>query len=373
MPSRRINGSADIAPGGIRTHGLLVDNEASTPGCSARALIRDRSSRFDSSRCDGPGGIRTLSISRSEREWSSGCLPGLERTDQSGGWNRTSVLRVQGAASRPAATTPEWAGFRSSFGEEDSNLHGPASKAGGLPISRSPSRVSAPCESRTRVSGLRDRCLAARPMTQRKGRESNPQGSSLARFRIECRRPSACPSVQAPGAGIEPAGSSLTMRRMNQLMLPRYRHNPVGAAGFEPAISCSQGRRNTRLSHAPIDSLRSAQRESNPHIRHGEAVGSRYIMGTFANAELSKRERERSDVLPGILADSDSGPLTPEVCFIVARLLRSHPAAHNRLDAGGPREVRGKPADFPRARAHPADPLLATPGAGTIGVHPATR
>ena len=32
----------------------------------------------------------------------------------------------------------------------------------------------------------------------------------------------------------------------------------------------------------------SAQRESNPHVRHGEAVGYRYIMGTFAVPELSK-------------------------------------------------------------------------------------
>jgi hypothetical protein len=51
----------------------------------------------------------------------------------SGGWNRTSGLRVQSAASRPAATAPE-------FGKEDSNLHAPASKAGGLPLADSRER-----------------------------------------------------------------------------------------------------------------------------------------------------------------------------------------------------------------------------------------
>ena len=35
----------------------------------------------------------------------------------------------------------------------------------------------------------------------------------------------------------------------------------------------------------------SAQRESNPHVRHGKAVGYRYIMGTDAEAELSKIPR----------------------------------------------------------------------------------
>lgn len=58
---------------------------------------------------DGPGGIRTLSISRSEREWSAGCLPGRSlqlQEPNTGGWNRTSGLHVQSVASRPTATAP---------------------------------------------------------------------------------------------------------------------------------------------------------------------------------------------------------------------------------------------------------------------------
>ena len=61
-------------------------------------------------------------------------------------------------------------------------------------------------------------------------------------------------------------------------------------AGFEPAISCSQGRRisqaflHPELPRAPA----SAQRESNPHVRHGKAVGYRYIMGTTCRHRIVK-------------------------------------------------------------------------------------
>ena len=71
-------------------------------------------------------------------------------------------------------------------------------------------------------------------------------------------------------------------------------------AGFEPAISCSQGRRigqaflHPESSRSPI----SAQRESNPHVRHGEAVGYRYIMGTIAVPELSKSREHQVGLEP---------------------------------------------------------------------------
>ena len=63
----------------------------------------------------------------------------------------------------------------------------------------------------------------------------------------------------------------------------------VGMAGFEPAISCSQGRRISQAFPHPESprSPISAQRESNPHVRHGKAVGYRYIMGTITVAGLS--------------------------------------------------------------------------------------
>ena len=62
-------------------------------------------------------------------------------------------------------------------------------------------------------------------------------------------------------------------------------------AGFEPALSCSRSRRIGQAFPHPgsLPSPTSAQRESNPHVRHGKAVGYRYIMGTIAVPELSKR------------------------------------------------------------------------------------
>ena len=60
----------------------------------------------------------------------------------------------------------------------------------------------------------------------------------------------------------------------------------VRVAGFEPAVSGFRRRRNSRLSHTLI--AKSTQRESNPHIRHGKAAGSRYIMGAKNRTKLSK-------------------------------------------------------------------------------------
>ena len=69
-------------------------------------------------------------------------------------------------------------------------------------------------------------------------------------------------------------GSRLTDAR-NYQQLPL--RNRVGAVGFEPTISCFRSRRNCQA--FPYAETKSAQRESNPHIRHGKAVGCRYIMG----------------------------------------------------------------------------------------------
>ena len=81
---------------------------------------------------------------------------------------------------------------------------------------------------------------------------------------------------------------------------PESSRPTVGMAGFEPAISCSQGRRigQAFLHPGSSRSPTSAQRESNPHVRHGEAVGYRYIMGTFAVPGLSKIESTGWDSNP---------------------------------------------------------------------------
>ena len=44
--------------------------------------------------------------------------------------------------------------------------------------------------------------------------------------------------------------------------------------------------------------LKSAQRELNPHFRHGKATGCRYIMGALWCAELSKIQEHRERLEP---------------------------------------------------------------------------
>ena len=72
---------------GIRTHDLLRDRQASTPGCSTRAYS------FSS----GSGGGRTHSIPGSKPRWSAGCLP--SRSAQSG--SRTRKHSGLGRAALP--------------------------------------------------------------------------------------------------------------------------------------------------------------------------------------------------------------------------------------------------------------------------------
>jgi hypothetical protein len=64
-------------------------------------------------------------------------------------------------------------------------------------------------------------------------------------------------------------------------------------AGFEPALSCSRSRRIGQAFPHPesFRSPTSAQRESNPHVRHGKAVGCRYIMGTVTVPRIVKEPR----------------------------------------------------------------------------------
>lgn len=70
-------------------------------------------------------------------------------------------------------------------------------------------------------------------VAQRKGRESNPQGSALVRVVAGCRRQSACPSIR------------------------------VGTAGFEPAFSCVRGTRPLQAGPRPEIGSR-ASRTSDP-------------------------------------------------------------------------------------------------------------
>lgn len=108
--------------------------------------------------------------------------------------------------------------------------------------------------------------------------------------------------VSAAGAGLDPA-SRRSERRILPLNDPAERfgcrsskvsspavgckRTAKGRAGLEPARgcltgTCSAAELSTRFSRTAREDVRfvgSAQRESNPHIRHGKATGCRYIMG----------------------------------------------------------------------------------------------
>ena len=107
--------------------------------------------------------------------------------------------------------------------------------------------------------------------------------------------PLADPRSKECPAGVEPASPG--WKPGTSAARPRaHRITSVRTVGFEPTISCSRGTRNTRLSYIlnlfaargkvpkPLEELcvsqdsglprrKSAQRESNPHIRHGKATG----------------------------------------------------------------------------------------------------
>jgi hypothetical protein len=137
-------------------------------------------------------------------------------------------------------------------------------------ISRSP-RV--PCGNRTHLAGLEDQglCHSAKG-TKRKERESNPQGSTLGRFRDGCHRQLACPSVRAAAAGIEPAIVSLTGSRLTIWATPQTSRE----GGLR-----THGLRFPKPADWPafLPLEKSTQRELNPHVLHGEQAGCRYITG----------------------------------------------------------------------------------------------
>ena len=127
------------------------------------------------------GGLRPLRLAGAQPTRLVSTLDGI----------RTHALHGEGVA-----TTPGWSAR--AFPVAQGGVEPPASlglSKGGLPVAY----------------------RAARPRTllgQRKGRESNPQGSSLVRVRTGCRRQSACPSVSVWMAGFEPACSGFRRRRM---------------------------------------------------------------------------------------------------------------------------------------------------------------
>ena len=248
---------------------------------------------------DGSGGSRTLSISRSKREWSAHCLPSRKRPEsrshypgwesnpqapgfkpgRSAGW-RTWASRGGSRGTRtherPEAATcfqdrplirPD--GFREGFRPElrglesnqrpprsergvttSSNCPGvregglepppPDSKSGSLPVSRFP---RAPRGSRTRLSDLASPRLTARPGTHQRSLRVRDRG-------VEPRSPGWKPGVvpleqsrieQAEGEGVEPP---------RLIARPDHRCAAVPRAGCRrqsacPSVSSCGGRNRT--------------------------------------------------------------------------------------------------------------------------------
>jgi hypothetical protein len=166
---------------------------------------------------------------------------------------------------------------------------------------------------RTRVLPLhhghhRERGPDHRPAPQRKGRESNPQGSALARSPGGSRPRSGGPSVSSVpvgDAGVEPAASSVSCWRSGRLSEPpvsssaptrtRTRDSSLGPR-YDPPLHHRGVQRKARDSnpHALAGALVSTEarpavsgylpfqwthRESNPDLRHARATSSPWTMG----------------------------------------------------------------------------------------------
>ena len=75
-------------------------------------------------------------------------------------------------------------------------------------------------------------------------------------------------------------------------MLPLHHKGVRGPSGVDGVASYKLGIRISEFGtwdssafRVPRSAFESTQRESNPHVRHGEAAGSRYIMGAFPDQQ----------------------------------------------------------------------------------------
>ena len=211
---------------------------------------------------------------------------------------------------------------------------------------------------------------------QRKRRESNPQGSSLARFRAGCRHPSACPSGihQAPGEGLEPPRRGRLIN--SEVRLP-FRHpgkgklctyeervdrrraghcfcstfssllspaqffaalaEKIGVAGLEPAVSCSRSRRISHLSHTPrkcpagVEPARSPWQGERLPLHHGHCDRRRIVKETQSTG-WGSNPRHRLTRAVSCLLDHQCMPrVGPEGLEPSPAWLRARCAAANTL------------------------------------------
>jgi hypothetical protein len=182
-----------------------------------------------------------------------------------------------------------------------------------------------PCESRTRLSSLEGWRLAARPRAQqqRKERESNPQGSSLDRFRDGCHHPLACPSVFANNCG----GRNRTCVRALNRRLPVPARAPPQSSrrswirtraptghGGPVGPPAPEAGGLARLSHTPIARAPSGNRTRTSAMARQQATATSWV--PFEGWPNCQRSRAPDHGVPRC---PDSNPTSPHYgCGILA-------------------------------------------------------
>ena len=84
-------------------------------------------------------------------------------------------------------------------------------------------------------------------------------------------------------------------------MLPKHaEYQAFLHPACEPEANRCRGEHHATLRQRTglLGTLKSAQRESNPHFRHGKATGCRYIMGALWCAELSMNKSTERESNP---------------------------------------------------------------------------
>ena len=159
-----------------------------------------------------------------------------------------------------------------------------------------------PGGNRTRLASLEGWCLcqSAKNTCRRKERESNPQGCEARPGSSGVPSPVGLPFRKAAVAGIEPASGRLTVAFPYQHRT--HRITSVRTAGFEPAVSRSQGRRIARLSYV-LRQTRSRERPAGVEpalppwqgdrlpLHHGRLVGSRIVKDRQSTGRESNPRR----------------------------------------------------------------------------------
>ena len=213
-----------------------------------------------------------------------------------GGRNRTYASSLQSQASLPAATTPHrFTEGRAGLEPARWYLTGTCSAAELPTQGKSALRESNPPR---QVGSLEPLPLGQEHVVCRsaEGEGVEPSRLSLDRFRSGCHHPLACPSVpfQSCGGRNRTCVGRLTAACPYQHGL----HRIISQDGWIRTSDLVLPTARAQCQAFPHPETKSAQRESNPHIRHGKAVGCRYIMGTCCVCQIVKDQEHRVGVEP---------------------------------------------------------------------------